>query len=663
MMKKIAVLISNKGTGSNLQATIDNCKKGKIKGKIAVVISDKADAYGLIRAKKNKIPTVIEPFTKFKNKELRKLYGEKLGRKLKEKHKVDLIVLAGWMIVLPPSFIKYFPYKIINLHPGLIPDKKGGKLKLSDGSFAKPFEGEMAGGAIQAALNSGITISGSTTHFVTREVDWGPVIMRTEEKIKPNDSVSSYYARLKKKEHFILPLSVKLFCEDKLKVENNVVKILDKRYKKHRKIPSSKGLKVLIVGSGGREHALVWKLKQSKRIDQIFIAPGNAGTAQVGENVDIALDDFDSLLKFAKKEKVDLTVVGPETPLALGIVDLFEKNGLAIFGPSKKAARLEASKVFAKRFMKKFKIPTASFKIFSDYQKAKKYLKNSRFPIVLKADGLAAGKGVLVCQNLDEALAGLEKIMVEKKFGPAGEGTVIEECFFGQETSVICFTDGKTILPLLAAQDHKPIFDDDKGPNTGGMGAYAPAPLVDKKLMIQIISKILKPTVLGMKRIGYPYKGILYAGLMLTKKGPKVLEFNCRFGDPETQPQLMLLKSDPVDLMFACIKGKLKNKKINFYPGFSVCVVLASKGYPSKYKKGFEIKNLPKRDLEDLQVFHAGTKAEEDKIVTNSGRVLGVTSRGKTLKHAIKKAYFWVKKIQFKNKYYRSDIGAKGLSK
>lgn len=662
-MKKIAVLISNKGSGSNLQAIVDNCKIGKINGKIVVVVSDKTDAYGLVRAKKNKIPQIVKPFTRFKNKKSRKLYGEKLGRELKEKYKVDLVVLAGWMIILPPSFIKYFSYKIINLHPGLIPDKKGGRLVLSDGSEARSFEGEMADEAIEATFKSGITISGSTTHFVTREIDWGPVIMRAEEKIKRNDSIDSYYSRLKKKEHIILPLSIKLFCENKLKVnKNNLVKILDKRYKKHRKVSPSKDLKILIIGSGGREHALAWKIARSRNVSQIFIAPGNTGTASLGKNIDIKANDLKALVSFAKEKQIDLTIVGPEAPLALGIVDLFEKNNLAIFGPTKKAARLESSKVFAKRFMKKFKIPTASFKVFSDYKKAKKHLKNLKFPQVVKADGLAAGKGVFVCKTLKEGLKALKTIMVEKKFGPAGNRLVIEECLIGQEASMICLTDGKKVLPFLSAQDHKPIFDGDKGPNTGGIGVYAPTPIVDKKILKQTVKKVLKPTILGMKKIGCSYRGALYAGLMLTNKGIKVLEFNCRFGDPETQPQLMLLKSDLVNLMITCTKGNLKTKKVSWYPGSSVCVVLASKGYPGKYKKGFEIKNLPKKDSQDLQVFHAGTKAEGDKIVTNSGRVLGVTSRGKTLKQAIKKAYLQAKKIKFKNKYYRTDIGVKGLS-
>jgi len=420
-------------------------------------------------------------------------------------------------------------------------------------------------------------------------------------------------------------------------------------------------MKILIVGSGGREHALAWKLNQSKKVKQIFIAPGNGGTAFIGQNIEIQAEDLSSLLDFAKKKKIDLTVVGPENPLALGIVDLFEKNKLAIFGPLCQAAQIEASKVFANQFMKEFKIPTADFKVFSVYSRAKKYLKKCSFPKVIKAEGLAAGKGVFVCQNLKEGQQGLKTIMVDKKFAQAGSRVVVEECLFGQEASVICFTDGKKILPLLAAQDHKPVFDGGKGPNTGGMGAYAPTPLVDKETMEKIVEAVLKPTVEGMRKKGVLYKGILYAGLMLTKDGPKVLEFNCRFGDPETQPQLMLLKSDLVDLMLACIKGKLSGKRIVWHPGYSLCLILASGGYPGDYQKGFVIKGLPKKEVAGLKVFQAGTKLEKDSLVTNGGRVLGITSRALTLKKAADKAYQWAEKIDFKDKYFRTDIGKKAF--
>ena len=407
-------------------------------------------------------------------------------------------------------------------------------------------------------------------------------------------------------------------------------------------------MKVLIIGSGGREHALAWKIKQSRQVKKIFIASGNAGTATWGENIEIKANDLTGLLNFAKKEKVDLTVVGPEEPLVLGIVDLFKKHNLEIFGPIKKAARLEGSKIFAKRFMKQFRIPTAEFKAFKNLTKAKNYLKTVNFPIVVKADGLTAGKGVVVAKNFQEAKKALTRRVV------------IEECLIGQEVSIICLTDGKTILPLLPAQDHKAVGDNDLGPNTGGIGAYAPVPIVGPALINQIKKEILQPVITGMNQIGRPYQGVLYAGLMLTKAGPKVLEFNCRFGDPETQPQIMMLKSDLVKLILACIQGRLKNEPIDFYPGYSVGVVLASKGYPGSYKIGFPITALPKNNRK-LQIFQAGTKLEAGKVVTNGGRVLCVTTREKDLAGAIKAAYSQVKKIKFRNKYYRHDIGRKGL--
>lgn len=407
-------------------------------------------------------------------------------------------------------------------------------------------------------------------------------------------------------------------------------------------------MKVLIIGSGGREHALAWKIKQSKQVKKIYLAPGNAGTTTLGENIEIKVNDLFGLLKFAKKERIDLTVVGPEEPLVLGIVDLFKKNNLTIFGPTKKAARLEGSKIFAKRFMKRFKIPTAKFKIFTDYRKAKEYLKIVSFPIVVKADGLAAGKGVVVAKNYQEA----EKALAER--------TIIEECLVGQEVSIICLTDSKTILPLLPAQDHKAVGDNDLGSNTGGMGAYTPVPIVNPTLINQIKKEILQPAIVGMNQIGRPYQGVLYAGLMLIKAGPKVLEFNCRFGDPENQPQMMLLKSDLVKLMLACSQGRLKNETIDFYPGYSVGVVVASGGYPGNYQTGFPLTGLPRNKV-NLQTFHSGTKLEAGKIVTNGGRVLCVTTRAVSLGGAIKAAYSQVKKIKFRNKYYRSDIGQKGL--
>ncbi|MFH2021908.1 MAG: phosphoribosylamine--glycine ligase [Patescibacteria group bacterium] len=420
-------------------------------------------------------------------------------------------------------------------------------------------------------------------------------------------------------------------------------------------------MKILIIGNGGREHALVWKISQHKKVKQIFIAPGNAGTVQLGENVDLAVDDLAGLLKFAQKKQIDLTVVGPEDPLSGGIVDLFEKAGLSIFGPSKRATQLESSKVFAKKFMQQNQIPTAKFEVFNNYDGANKHVIKRALPLVIKVDGLAAGKGVFVCQTLKQARQALASIFKQQKFGLAGTQVVIEDCLFGQEASIICLTDGQTILPLLPAQDHKALLEDDQGPNTGGMGAYAPAPVVNSQMMKQVLQTILKPTLVGLKRMGITYRGILYAGIMLTPDGPQVLEYNARFGDPETQPQLMLLKSDLVNLINSCLEGTLKKHQLDWYPGFATSVVMVSGGYPEKYQKNYQIKGLDQITDKSVQVFLAGAKNQNGKIVTDGGRVLAVTARAKTLSASIQLAYQNVAKIDFKQKYFRSDIGARAL--
>jgi phosphoribosylformylglycinamidine synthase subunit PurSL len=426
---------------------------------------------------------------------------------------------------------------------------------------------------------------------------------------------------------------------------------------------SVNSMKILIIGNGGREHALAWKISQNKKVKKIYIAPGNAGTALLGENVDIQADDINALLEFARKKQIDLTVVGPEDPLSRGVVDLFEKDKLPIFGPSKRATRLESSKVFAKEFMQENSIPTASFKVFTDYNRAKEYIKSDNLPVVIKADGLAAGKGVFVCQTKKEAIGALKSIFEDKKFGTAGEKIIIEDCLYGEEVSVICLTDGETIIPLLPAQDHKALLAGDKGPNTGGMGAYAPAPVVTPSLMKQITNTILKPSLAGLKRMGITYKGVLYAGLMITPEGPQVLEYNARFGDPETQPQLLLLKSDLVSLMLSCVKGDLHKQKIDWHKGFATSVVMVSGGYPESYKKNYPIKGLEKIKDKHVQVFLAGARKQGRQILTSGGRVLAVTARANTLKDSTKLAYSYIDKIDFKDKFFRLDIAAKALGK
>jgi phosphoribosylamine--glycine ligase len=421
-------------------------------------------------------------------------------------------------------------------------------------------------------------------------------------------------------------------------------------------------MKVLVVGAGGREHALVWKISQSPKVTKIYCTPGNAGISEQATIVSIKANDLKGLLEFALREEINLTVVGPEEPLTKGIVDLFESKGLSIFGSSQKAAEIEGSKAFAKEMMKKYRIPTASYEIFEDHKEAMAYIRKHGAPIVVKADGLAAGKGVIACKTVEEAIETVSRIMVDKIFGEAGNRVVIEEYLVGEEASYIAFTDGKTILPMASSQDHKPIFDGDEGPNTGGMGAYSPAPVVTDQVHEKILEKILRPLIQGMGEEGRFYKGVLYAGLMIHDSHPKVLEFNARFGDPETQPVLMRMKGDIVPILEACIKGNLSQYQIEWDNRASVCVVMASKGYPGDYEKGKTIKGLKEvSQMEDVFVFHAGTDLKDGQMVTNGGRVLGVTGLGKDIPSAIERTYQAVKKISWDGVHYRKDIGRKAL--
>jgi phosphoribosylamine---glycine ligase len=417
-------------------------------------------------------------------------------------------------------------------------------------------------------------------------------------------------------------------------------------------------MRVLVIGGGGREHALVWKISQSPKVTDIYCAPGNAGTAEIATNVPIAADQIDQLLEFAQKNEIGLTVVGPEQPLVMGIVDQFQEKGLRIFGPTARAAELEGSKAFSKNIMKKYGLPTAEYEIFTSHELAQRYFDKETGPIVVKASGLAAGKGVILCRNSAEGLNAVDTIMKDKSFGEAGDQVVIEEFLEGQEVSVLAFSDGNTVLLMDSAQDHKAALDGDKGPNTGGMGAYSPAPIFTDILRQKVRDKIMLPLVRAMNSEGRPYKGILYAGLMLTKYGPKTLEFNARFGDPETQPLLVRMESDIVPLFEACIDGTLDQHELQWKPEPSVCVVMAAKGYPGSYEKGKEISGLDEAGaLPDVVVFHAGTKAEKGKVLTSGGRVLGVTATGPDTPSAIKKAYEAVAKIQWGGIHYRKDIG------
>ena len=425
-------------------------------------------------------------------------------------------------------------------------------------------------------------------------------------------------------------------------------------------------MNILIIGSGGREHALGWKIKQSPLVNDIYFAPGNGGTSALGINIDIKVTEIDKLLNFAIENKINLTVVGSEDPLSMGIVDLFKSKKMMIFGPTKKAARLESSKAWSASFMEKYHIPQPISYTFTNYNKARAFIKqNNIAEFVIKASGLAMGKGVLLPKTKNEAFKAIDNLMIKKEFGEAGTTVVIQEKLIGQEVSLISLSDGTTICPFVSAQDHKRIFNNDKGPNTGGMGTYAPVPFVTKKLLKEIQERILQPTIDGMKKEKCIFKGALFVGLMITQEGPKVLEYNVRFGDPETQSLMMILKSDLLPLLLACIKGTLKNSDIIFFNKTAMCVILASHGYPGIYKKGEMIHGLNKSYGSESQIFHAGTQAQEGDIITNGGRVLGVTVRGKNFTDIMKKTYSIIghKGVHFKGMIFRTDIGKKATVK
>ncbi len=419
-------------------------------------------------------------------------------------------------------------------------------------------------------------------------------------------------------------------------------------------------MKVLVVGGGGREHTIVWKLAQSSKIDKLYCAPGNAGISELAECVNIGATEIEKLVEFAKFENIDLTVVGMDDPLVMGIVDAFENENLRVFGPRKNAAIIEGSKSFAKDLMKKYNIPTAKYEVFDNYETALNYLKSQNMPIVIKADGLALGKGVLICDTLSQAQNALKEIMIDKKFGSSGNKVVIEEFLTGQEVSILSFCDGKTVVPMVSAQDHKRALDGDKGLNTGGMGTFSPSRIYTKEIEKECIETIFKPTVDAMNKEGRTFKGVLYFGLMLTDKGMKVIEYNARFGDPETQVILPRLKTDLLEIFEACIDRNLDKLKIEWENNAAVCVMLVSGGYPQSYTKGYEIKGLDKlKSKNNIIVFHSGTAKVDNKIVTNGGRVLGITALGNNLDEAIKSAYETVELVDFDKKHFRKDIGIK----
>ena len=423
-------------------------------------------------------------------------------------------------------------------------------------------------------------------------------------------------------------------------------------------------MKILVVGGGGREHALCWKLSSSSLVDKLYCAPGNAGIERCAECVPIDAENVEKIVRFAVEQSVEMVLVGPEAPLMAGLSDILREKKIKVFGPTKSAAEIEGSKAFSKDLMKVANIPTSSYKVFEDRDKAWKHIKKTGTPIVVKADGLAAGKGVIICTSLEEASNALDLIMVKKEFGDAGRRVLVEGFLEGEEASFIALTDSHTVAPLASAQDHKAIFDNDKGPNTGGMGAYSPAPIVTPAVNEKIMEKVMLPIVKAMEKMKRPYLGVLYAGLMIKNGAPSVLEFNARFGDPETQPQMARMKSDLAEAMLATIEGRLKDYKLEWDPRPAVCVVMASGGYPGKYEKGKPIEGIEDAEkLRDVVVFHAGTKKDGTRVVTNGGRVLGVTALGADIQSAISRAYEAVAKIHWDGVLYRKDIGAKALVK
>ena len=423
-------------------------------------------------------------------------------------------------------------------------------------------------------------------------------------------------------------------------------------------------MNILVIGSGGREHTLAWKLSQSPKAAKLYAIPGNPGMAEVAECVEgISITDNDAVAAFAKEKQIDLAVVGPEVPLTNGLVDALNAAGIKAFGPTKLAAEIEGSKAFSKGLMKKYGIPTAKYEVFTESDAARAYIEQEGAPIVIKADGLAAGKGVIVAMTKEEALAAIADIMEDQEFGTAGSRVVIEEFMEGEEASLLCFTDGKTICPMISSQDHKRAYDGDKGPNTGGMGTYAPAPVMTKAMVEKAYETILVPTIKAMEQEGRLYKGCLYAGLMITAEGPRVVEFNARFGDPETQVVLPLLESDLVDIMLACADGNLAEQDIQWSDGAAVCVVMASGGYPKSYQKGFAIAGLAEAKAVGTEVFHAGTAEKDGQIVTAGGRVLGVVAKADDVKTAVDKAYAGVREISFQDAFYRNDIAHRALER
>ena len=639
---RLGVLI---GSGSRLLPEIwEYIQRHNKEIELAVVVSYKKESAKIAWAKEQGIPAYYHQWFVYKNLgKTREEFNQDLANLLK-KNNVNLVFGVGWDIIWTPNFFNAFPNRVINAHPFPLPDEAVETITYKD-TVVPVLRGM---NTLYKAWEMKLPITGACVHFASETIDVGPIVVRDVLEIKPNESFEQLEKRHIPFEGDVLIRALELFIRNDVRIENNRVVL---KYKKN----------VLVIGGGGREHAIVWKLSQSSSIEKIYCAPGNAGTAQLAENVSIDVINIEALLNFAKQKGVDLTVVGQEAALAQGIVDRFKEKNLRIFGPTKIAAQLETSKGWATEFMQRHGLRYPHSVSFSDIRKAKEYVKDLDGNCVVKADGLAAGKGVIICRSIEEAEKAIHRMMVDLEFGKAGEKIVIQELLKGEEVSVMAFCDGRIVVPIVPAQDHKRIFDNDRGPNTGGVGSYAPAPLVTPTLAKKI-HRILTLTVEAMAEEGNPYVGILYGGFMIVDGDPYLLEFNCRFGDPETQVQLPLLESDLLEIFEACIDGKITPDVVHFSHKSCVCVILTSNGYPDKYEVGIPIQGLDKLNDASIQIFHAGTAQKNGIVKTSGGRVLGVTAVADTLKDAIHKAYSVIEKpIHFEQMHYRHDIGAKAL--
>src|SRR3989344_2575431 len=615
---KLVIMVHEGGSHTNLKAIQEAIVNGKINAEISAIIPDNEDAMPMLKK--------ILP---------------------------DYVCLAGWKKIIPDELLKKYENKILNIHPGLIPDTIDGIVKNPDNSYALWNKGMYGSKAILNFLDKKSAFAGSSVHFLTPDFDFGPVLGRVFEKIDEHDDVESLYSRLKKKEN-------KMYVEVLEKLTSPPAPLLVKERVAEGRVRYKK---ILIIGAGGgREHAIGWKIAQSPRAGELFFARGNAGTGKLGVNLDIKETEIEKLLEFAKIQKINLTLALSDEPLSLGIVDEFRKAGLRIWGPTRAAAQLEWSKAFSKDFMRRHNLPTAKFEIFTEFEKAKKYVASKSLPIVIKASGLALGKGVIIVQTLEEANEALENMLVKKTFGNSGNEIVIEEFLTGPEISIHAFSDGKSYKIFPPSQDHKKIGEGDTGANTGGVGTISPLPFVDEKLMQRIEKEIVAPTLEGIRKDGTPFEGILYPGLILTKEGPKILEYNARFGDPEAQVYMRLMESDLLDIVDACIDKKLEDQEIKWKEHIFACnIVLSSGGYPGNYEKGNPILLEEGGGGGDIVIFHAGTTIKDDKLVTNGGRVLGVSAIGKTLEVALQKAYKAIERISFEEMQYRRDIGKKAF--